>query len=77
MSNKTIAVEYLPPTNTKGSRLKAFDNNGNSITIGYPFEYSGIQAARVAAEKLMNKMNWKGTLVEGSLEEVYVFIIIE
>lgn len=77
MYNKTIVVKYLSPTNTKGCRLKALDVNGNSITIGYPYEYSGIRAARVAAEKLMSKMNWKGTLVEGILKGAYVFIIID
>lgn len=32
---RLIKTKYFGPTNTKGSRIKAMDDNGNSITVAY------------------------------------------
>ena len=71
---KAIRTKYLGPTNTKGSRIRASDEDGNSITIGYPHELSGEAVHRAAAEALCAKMNWAGAMVAGSLKDGYVFV---
>lgn len=74
---KAIQTKYLGPTNYRGSRIKASDEDGNAITIGYPHEAGmGEPAHRVAAEALQRKMGWDGELVGGSLKDSYVFVML-
>lgn len=70
---KAIITKYHGPTNTKGSRITASDEDNNRITISYPYELSGEAVHRKAAEALCAKMGWTGTLVGGSLKNGYVF----
>ena len=60
---KAILTKYIGPTNTRPSRIKASDCDGNSVTISYPHELSGEAAFRKAADALCLKMGWKGPLV--------------
>ena len=68
---KAIEVKYLAPTNSKGSRLKAFIK-GTSVTeqLDYGNE-SDVQSLDLA-QKLIKKLNWKveingfGTLPNGN-----------
>jgi hypothetical protein len=60
-----ITTKYLPATDYKGSRIKAHDNGGSwpdrrarSITIGYPHEYSDMDAYAQAALALCKKIEW-------------------
>lgn len=48
-----IETKYLPATNTKGSRIKACDRIGNSVTIDYPYELSGSNCHKKAAMQLL------------------------
>jgi hypothetical protein len=73
---KAIVTTYHGPTNTKGSRITASDEDGNRITISYPYELSGEAVHRKAAEALKEKMNWQGELVSGSLKNGYVFVFV-
>ena len=73
---KAIITKYHGPTNYKGSRITASDEDGNRITISYPYELSGEDVHRKAAEALCEKMNWKGGLIGGSLKNGYVFTFI-
>ena len=70
---KAIVTKYHGPTNFKGSRITASDEDGNRVTIGYPHELSGEDCHRKAAQALCDKMSWTGTLVGGSLKNGYVF----
>lgn len=70
---KAIATRYKGPTDHKGSRIIASDEDGNKVTIGYPHELSGEAVHRKAAEALCAKMGWTGSLVGGSLKNGYVF----
>ncbi len=75
---KAITTKYLPATNTntKGSRIKAFDCDGNQVTIPYPHELSGEDCYRLAAVKLSEKMEWSwGELVGGGIKNGYVFCL--
>lgn len=73
---KAIMTRYIGPTDLKGSRVKAFDSDGQSVTIGYDSSLSSSQAHAKAAEALCRKMGWKGTLVSGGVKggEVFVFV---
>lgn len=71
---KAIQTKYVGPTNTKGSRIIATDNDGNKVTISYPYELSGEDVHRKAAQALCDKMNWKGEMIAGWVKNGYVFV---
>ena len=70
---KAIETKYLPATNTRGSRIKAFCEAG-SVTIGYPHEYSGAECHWQAAKKLIERLNWGGKWYAGGTQKGYVFV---
>lgn len=70
---KAIVTKYHGPTNTKGSRITATDEDGNRTTISYPHELSGEAVHLAAAQALCDKMKWTGKLSGGSLKNGYVF----
>ena len=53
---KAITTKYIGPTNYRGSRIKASDEDGNAITISYPHELSGEEVYRKAAVALCTKI---------------------
>ena len=64
---KAIETKYLGPTNTRGSRIKAYDCDGNQITIPYDYALSHEEPHRKAAAAFIDKMGWpKGKLAWGS-----------
>ena len=74
---KSIFTKYLPATNTRGSRIKAYDSDKcNSITLPYDDALSTDYVHRGAALALCHKLGWTGTLVEGGSDtgNVYVFL---
>ena len=71
---KAIETKYLGATDTKPSRIKAFANGGNQITISYDHELNQGQAHRKAAQALADKMGWKGRLIGGGTANGYVFV---
>lgn len=71
---KAIKTKYKGPTNTRGSRIIASDEDGNRVTISYPYELSGEAVHRKAAEALCAKMGWTRDLTAGSLKNGYIFV---
>jgi hypothetical protein len=71
---KAIFTKYHGPTNTRGSRISASDEDGNKVSIPYPHELSGEAVHRKAADALCAKMNWTGDLIGGSHRKGYVFV---
>ena len=71
---KAITTKYHGATNTRGSRITATDEDGNRITISYPYELSGEAVHRAAADALCAKMGWSGRLTGASLKRGYVFV---
>ena len=71
---KAIKTVYHGPTNTRGSRITASDEDGNRVTIGYPHELDGQDAHAHCAKALCTKMGWHGHLVAGALKDCYVFV---
>lgn len=77
---QAIQTKYLPPTNSRPSRIKAWCDAG-SLTISYPHEAGpGEPAALVAAKALVKKLGWDtehyGDLIGGGLpnDSGYVFV---
>jgi len=78
---KAITVKYIGPTMTKGTRLKAFDCDGNQVTISRHTydELDGEELYVKAALALVKKMRWyeyQGqpmSLVGGGTRDGYVF----
>lgn len=58
---KAIQIKYLSPTNTKGSRLKAFTDAG-SITEALDYSYSIEQQAEKLAARYIKKKNWQSKI---------------
>ena len=73
---KAIETKYLPATSFKGSRIKAYAEGGNSLTIGYPHELSGQDVHEKAAILLCKKMSWSTDLLGGGKADGngYVFV---
>jgi len=73
---KAIQTKYLSPTNTKGARIKAFDFDGNSITIPHDYECNDSGAYYKAACAFLDKMRWqwdRSKIVNGAVKGGYVF----
>lgn len=72
---KAIFTKYLPATDTKPARIKAYAEGGSTITISYGFDGNGHPQAALA---LCRKMGWNGTLVSGGRPdnkgEVFCFL---
>ncbi len=73
---KAIMTKYHGPTNSRGSRIKAIDLDGNSVYLSFDPEWNHDTAHREAAKALCRKMRWTGTLAQGSIKggEVFVFV---
>lgn len=74
---KAIFTKYHGPTNYKGSRISASDDDGNRVTISYPYELSGEAVHRAAADALLKKMSWDGEIVGGWHKHGMVFCFVE
>lgn len=55
---QAIETKFIPPTNSKGARIKA-QCAAKAITIGYPYEFDGEKAHRYAANELCEIMGGK------------------
>lgn len=74
---RAITTKYFGPGNVRGSRIKASDGDGHSVTISLPDELRIEEAHRLAAEKLAEKMNWPGRLVGGKTKDIMVWVFID
>ena len=56
---KAIRTKYFGPTLIKGSRVKADDGEGNTLTVPWNYDLDSGANHRVAAMLLCDKMQWK------------------
>ena len=68
---KAIYIKWFGPTNTKGTRIKASDNDGNSITISRNYEIDSAEQGARAAHALCKKMDWETNLIGNG--DVFLF----
>ena len=73
---KAIQTKFLPCTDYQGSRVKASDADGNSITIGWDHGFNQEQNHIRAARALCEKMSWRGKIATGYLNRRYVHVFV-
>lgn len=85
---KAILTKRLPPTTTKPARIKAYDLDGNQVTMsvhGFPIDEADRDEDkhRLVAAALASKMNWwdrwggyKYHLTGGSTKEGYAWVFV-
>lgn len=71
---KAIKTVYKGPTNTRGSRIVASDEDGNRVSLPNSYDVGGMDLHAKAAVALCRKMGWTGTLHGGGLKDCYVFV---
>jgi len=69
-----VQTKYIPATNTRGSRIKAFTSSGQSLTIGFDYSLEDYQLYEKAAIMLCEKMGWSTKLIGGSTKDGYTFV---
>ena len=75
---QAIQVKYLPATNFKPTRLKAWVQGNNSVTQSKSYELSDYDNACEVAYSLALKLNWNCKFRGGSIPNGdYVFVIVE
>lgn len=74
MNLHLIAVKYLGPTNTKGSRIKMTSLRfGDSVTIPYGYEYNN--ARDIAEAWLASKMTHKSIIGSGETPTGFIIAV--
>jgi hypothetical protein len=76
MTMIAIQTKYLGPTNSRGSRIKAFTCTGFAVTIPYPYEYSHELCHFQAVKELVKKHHLEVNLTDmrfGGVDNGYVF----
>ncbi len=75
---KAIQIRYLPATNFKGARMKAWTEGDNKVIVPFQYEISNDELrAQDVAQELICRMEWNvkikgiGTLPNGD----YVAVI--
>jgi hypothetical protein len=53
---KIIQTKYIGPTNNRGSRVKAFDDNDNATTMNWLYELGVEENHQAACLELMKKI---------------------
>jgi len=71
---KAILTKYLGPTDFRGSRIVAHDDDGNRVTVTYRHELNSEENHRAAADALCAKMEWTGEMVGGCTRHGYAFV---
>ena len=74
---QTISTKYFGPTNTRGPRVKAMTSSGHrgsTYTVEWDdsLDVEGNHAA--AAQKLLDKIGWRGEWRMGAMDRGYVFV---
>ena len=71
---KVITTRYHGPTNTRGSRIAATDEDGNRVILTYNDALNSEPNHAAAARKLCEKMDWRGTLTGGHIKHGMVWV---
>ncbi len=75
MTYQAIMTKYLGPTNSRGSRIKAWCDGG-SVTVDYRHDLSSEGAHTEAMVALVKKLGWdKYTWYRGGINNGYVFVV--
>lgn len=64
---KAIVTRYHGPTNSRGSRIRASEPDGRSVTVPYDHALNSDANHLAAAVALCERMQWGGRLIAGGL----------
>jgi len=70
---QVIQTKYLGPTNTKGSRIKAY-TEAHSVTVSYDYALNSEDNHMAAAKVLKDKLRWNSKMIGGHTEKGIVFM---
>ncbi len=78
---KAIETKYHGPSNIRGSRISASDQDGNRVILSYDSSLNSSENHRAAALALIRKMAWDKTsgyegIVGGALAHSYVWVFV-
>ena len=63
---KAIQVKFLPATNFKGARMKAWVSSANQVTVPFQYEISDDETrAQDVAQELIYRLNWVNVEISG------------
>lgn len=63
---KAIQIRFLPATDFKGARMKAWAEGGNSIIVPFQYEISSNEyRAHLTATELLIKLKWDNVEISG------------
>ena len=75
--SQAIETRYLGATNTKGARVKATHAAELlSVTVKVDTELSEEENHRMAAQELLNELEWSGTMAGGSTKDGWAWVAI-
>lgn len=74
---KAIVTKYRGPTDTRGSRITASDEDGNRVVMPYDHALNAEGNHVAAADKLCAKMGWTGKRACGGIKGAYVYVFTE
>ena len=72
--SQAIHTKLLGPTNSRGTRIQAKSESGQSITRAYDYALESHENHAMAAEELLKKLRWRGKWFFGSTKDGYVFV---
>ena len=71
---KAITTKYHGPTEHRGSRIIAKDEDGKKFILSEFGQFNHDDAHRAAAEGLRDKMGWRGDLIGGGVKGGMVWV---
>lgn len=78
---KAILTKVIPCTDTRPTRIKAYTEGGNSLTLSWSeCDADGRDQGHAhlyAAKKLAEKMNWSTNLLGGGTPDGYAFVFAD
>jgi hypothetical protein len=74
--NKAILTKRLQPA-SRGARVKAWDDDGNSVTVPKDYKLDEPEMHLAAARALCDKMGWEGKLAQGGIRGGYAFVFVD
>lgn len=78
---QAILTKVLPCTNTKPTRIKAYTEGGNSLILSWAeCDREGRDQGHAhlyAAQRLCDKMDWRGRLIGGGTPTGYAFVFAD
>ncbi len=71
---KAIKTKYFGPGNVRGSRYKADDGDGNSVTLHRDDALTAEGCHQAACKALAEKMGWPGTYTGAYYKGAYYWV---